>query len=570
MYRAPEASSPARAVRAAIYTRVSTDESLGMEFNSLDAQREACEAYIISQRHEGWAQVATRYDDGGYSGGSMKRPALERLLADVREGQVDTIVVYKIDRLTRSLADFSRIVDVLDAHSASFISITQAFSTTTSMGRLTLNVLLSFAQFEREVGAERVRDKIASSKKKGMWMGGVVPLGYDARDRKLIANGKEAATVRHIFERYIELRSAMVLEQELRTSGVVSKRRVAKSGKVTGGSPFTRGALYNLLQNVTYIGKVAHKDQVYPGQHEAILDHNLFQQAQTILAVNRAKRRHGNTAHRPSILAGLLFDERGGRLSPSHATKGSKRFRYYVARNLGDNDTRRYRVPAGSLERLVVGEVRDWLSDGHRVESTGAGTATDAVAVEALLFAASRAAAEFGSASPSRSRELLLALVDRIIVSEGEVHIKIRPEELHAFAGLPSPESRLQTVTLQVSCTLVRRSREVRLAVVPKDSSDARVDPSLVKLIVKAHAARTALFAGLGASLAQVAAQQGHEPHYFSVLVKLSYLAPDLTEAILEGRQPLRLDRQALARIRKLPMCWNGQRQLFESYRPGS
>jgi hypothetical protein len=219
------------------------------------------------------------------------------------------------------------------------------------------------------------------------------------------------------------------------------------------------------------------------------------------------------------------------------------------------------------MERLVITEVADWLNDGHRVEASIAGTGCDAVALEALLFAASRAAAELGSASPSRARELLLALIDRIVVGEAEVHISIMPEALHTFAGLPLPACRLQSVTLQVSCKLVRRSREVRLALVPKGSSDARVDPSLVKLIVKAHAARAALFAGEGASLPEVAAQHGHEPHYFSVLVKLSYLAPDLTEAILEGRQPLRLDRQALARVRKLPVCWDDQRQLFDSYR---
>jgi hypothetical protein len=367
-------------------------------------------------------------------------------------------------------------------------------------------VLLSFAQFEREVGAERVRDKIASSKKKGMWMGGVVPLGYDVRNRKLVANKKEAATVRHIFERYLELRSAVVLEHELRESGVVSKRHVGKSGKVMGGTAFTRGALYNLLQNVTYLGKVQHKAQVYPGQHDAILDEDLWDQAQAILAENRAIKRHGKSAHQPSILAGLLFDERGARLSPSHATKGAKRFRYYFARELGDDDTRRFRVPAREMERLVIREVADWLNDGHRVEASIAGTGCDAVALEALLFAASRAAAELGSASPSRARELLLALIDRIVVGEAEVHISIMPEALHTFAGLPLPACRLQSVTLQDSCKLVRRSREVRLAVVPKDSADARVDPSLVKLLVKAHAARAALFAGEGASPARARA----------------------------------------------------------------
>ena len=566
MYRSDETEPSVRTMRAAIYTRVSTDESLGMEFNSLDAQREACAAYIVSQRHEGWQQVAGQYDDGGWSGGSMKRPALERLLADVRAGRIDVIVVYKIDRLTRSLADFSRIVDVLDAHGASFISITQAFSTTTSMGRLTLNVLLSFAQFEREVGAERVRDKIASSKKKGMWMGGNVPLGYAVKDRKLVIVDSDADTVRTIFARYIALRSVVLLHGELASRGIVSPRRVSNSGRTSGGTPFGRGALYNLLRNVVYIGKVRHKDESYPGQHHAIIDSDVFDQAQAILAANRADRLHGTNARDPSLLTGILFDEQGERLSPSHTTKGAKRFRYYVGRNPGADNSRRFRIPARELERLLIGEVSSWLCDAHRIEGCVAGAEPDAVALEAVLLSAGQSADELGRAPPARVRELLLAIVRRISISETQLAIDIDPAALCDLAGLPAPEDGILSARIELPCRLVRRSYEVKLAVTPAGSPGTHVDPSLVKLLVKAHIARAALLEGGGASLADIARDQGHEPHYFTVLVKLSYLAPDITQSIIEGRQPLRLNRQQLARIRKLPIDWQAQRRLIGEY----
>jgi site-specific DNA recombinase len=264
-------------INCAIYTRKSSDEGLEKEFNSLDAQREACEAYVKSQKHAGWLALADLYDDGGLSGGTLERPALQRLLADIKSGKVQIVVVYKVDRLTRSLADFAKIVDVLDAHDASFVSVTQSFNTTTSMGRLTLNMLLSFAQFEREIAGERIRDKIAASKAKGMWMGGNVPLGYDVMDRKLIVNETEAGTVRTIFRRYAELGSVRLLRDDLARQGIVSKRRAHASAALAGGNHFSRGALYTLLQNRIYRGEISHQGHVYPGQHEAIIDVDLWQ-----------------------------------------------------------------------------------------------------------------------------------------------------------------------------------------------------------------------------------------------------------------------------------------------------
>src|SRR6202041_3057850 len=291
MVDARQSGSPSPAkLRCAVYTRKSSEEGLEQEFNSLDAQREACEAYIVSQRHEGWITLAAGYDDGAYSGGTMERPALQRLLEDIRARKIEIVVVYKVDRLTRSLADFAKIVEILDAQGVSFVSVTQAFNTTSSMGRLTLNILLSFAQFEREVTGERIRDKIAASKKKGMWMGGLPSLGYDVKDRKLIVNETEAATVRHIFRRYVELKSVRELKEDLDCAGIVSKIRTASDGSPYGGQSLARGALYLMLQNRIYRGEIVHKGKSYPGDHEAIIDETLWGDVQTILSGNRVPR----------------------------------------------------------------------------------------------------------------------------------------------------------------------------------------------------------------------------------------------------------------------------------------
>ncbi len=312
---------PAKLRRCAIYTRKSSEEGLEQDFNSLDAQREACEAFIASQKREGWSPVGEMYDDGGFSGATIERPAFQRLLKDVGAGRIDVVVVYKVDRLTRSLSDFAKIVDIFDQHAVSFVSVTQQFNTTSSMGRLTLNILLSFAQFEREVTGERIRDKIAASKKKGMWMGGLPSLGYDVKDRKLIVNETEAETVRHIFRRYVELKSVRELKQDLDSAGVVSKVRTASDGSPYGGQPLARGALYLMLQNRIYCGEVVHKGKSYPGEHEPIINEAHWNDVQAILSKNRVDRANGKSGNGPSLLTGILFDAQGGRMSPTHATK---------------------------------------------------------------------------------------------------------------------------------------------------------------------------------------------------------------------------------------------------------
>ena len=313
-------------VRCAVYTRKSSDEGLEQAFNSLDAQREACMAYIASQKPEGWIALPTAYDDGGVSGATLARPALQRLLADIEVGRVDVLVVYKVDRLTRALSNFARLVEIFE-HAVSFVSVTQQFNTTTSMGRLTLHVLLSFAQFEREVTGERIRDKIAASKQQGLWRGGSPPLGYDVQDRQLVVNPVEAETVRAIFRRYREVRSVRALRHRLQAAGVTSKRRVLRDGRVTGGHPLHRGALYYLLRNRLYRGAIVHKGTAYPGAHAAIVDQGLWDEVQAILAANtHGTRREG--PREPSLLTGLVVDDQGKGLTPSHAVKHGRRYRY--------------------------------------------------------------------------------------------------------------------------------------------------------------------------------------------------------------------------------------------------
>ena len=356
----------AKKTRCAIYTRKSSDEGLDQAFNSLDAQREACAAFIQSQKHEGWTVLPTLYDDGGFSGGTLERPALKRLLADIEAGQIDVIVVYKVDRLTRALSDFAKLVEVFDRRAVSFVSITQHFNTTTSMGRLTLNVLLSFAQFERGVIGERVRDKIAASKKKGMWMGGMPPLGYNIKDRKLVVDDDEARTVVRIYRRYLALKSVHALKDELGKAGIRSKRRARPDGTEYGGQKLSRGALYLMLQNRIYRGEISHRGHSFPGEHSAIIEQPLWDEVQAVLAKNRVERATGVRAKHPSLLAGLVFDETGARLTPTYAVKKGTRCRYYVSTALltgVENRSSGKRIPAGNLEGLVINRLRAFLAD---------------------------------------------------------------------------------------------------------------------------------------------------------------------------------------------------------------
>lgn len=343
-----------KALRCAVYTRVSTDAGLEQDFNSLDAQREACEAYIKSQTHEGWRLIKTQFDDGGFSGGNMDRPALQSLLSKIRERQLDVIVVYKVDRLTRSLADFAKLVELFDANGVSFVSVTQSFNTTSSMGRLTLNVLLSFAQFEREVTGERIRDKIAASKKKGMWMGGVVPLGYKVVDRRLFVVHEEAETVRLVFQRYCELRSLPALQRDLRAQGIITRQRTLATGRTIGGIPFMVGALVSLLRNRTYRGEINHRGKSYPGEHDAIVEGDVFDEVQAILDANRRGQRD-YWRNSDALLIGKIFDDRDNRMTPSYAIKKGVRYRYYVSAAVVQGN----KEGAGSVTRVAAQDIED-------------------------------------------------------------------------------------------------------------------------------------------------------------------------------------------------------------------
>jgi hypothetical protein len=479
---------------------------------------------------------------------------------------VDVIVVYKIDRLTRSLTDFSRIVDVLDEANASFVSVTQAFNTTTSMGRLTLNVLLSFAQFEREVTGERIRDKIAASKAKGMWMGGVVPLGYRVQDRKLLLEPAEAEQVRHIFARYLQLGSVVALHGELEAGGMFGRARTIR-GTTTAPKPMSRGALYLLLSNRIYLGEICHKGSSYPGEHEQLVDTALFEETQRLLENKRNNQNAAAGADQPSLLAGILWDAHGRRMSPSHAVKQRvKRYRYYVSRREGDaRDQPVWRVPAGDLESLVVSRMRSLLgNEGELLDASG-GAQLDAVALNSMLFEARSLAEQMDRASAAQLRALVFPLVSRVEVHDERVSIFVPMASVYQLSGASPDVSEVRpNLELRIAARLARVGREVRLVVAPASGSiTCRRDPGLIKLVVKAAAARAAVEATGAGTIEEVAAAQGHGRDYFATLLRLSYLAPDLVAAILEGRQPSDLTRQKLARVSALPLCWKAQCELL-------
>lgn len=541
-------------MRCAIYTRKSTEEGLEQDFNSLDAQQEACSAYILSQRHEGWTEVPTIYADGGYSGGNMDRPGLKALLAQIQAGKVDVIVVYKVDRLTRSLADSARIVEVLDAAGASFVSVTQAFNTTTSMGRLTLNVLLSFAQFEREVTSERIRDKIAASKQKGMWMGGPPPLGYDVADRKLVINEAEADTVRFLFNRYVELGSVPALAEELRDRGIHSKRRISRAGRATGGQPFTRGALYTILRNRLYVGEVTHRGQVFPGQHQAILSRELFERLATLLNAASTSRRTGGVAPDPSLLAGLLWDGHGRRMTPAHTRKGSLRYRYYVSRTETlDKPQPLWRVTAAEIEERVVAALAESI-DSAEAAAVDASCLAPAE-IESLRSITATAIAAIRNGAPRERRSTLLGLVKRTDLTTEAVTVTLKLTGLHPALGE-------EPIVRSSPLAAVRERRQMRLVLPPDvEASESKRSPSLIKLVAQAAHARRILESSDYHEIDSLAAAASYGREHFTDLLRIAWLAPDITAAILQGRQPQDLNRTKLIRWSGLPLDGYGQRE---------
>jgi site-specific DNA recombinase len=500
-------------LRCAIYTRKSTEHGLEQEFNSLHAQREACEAYIKSQASQGWKCLSQHYDDPAYSGGNLDRPALKKLLADIEAGRIDVVVVYKIDRLTRSLADFAKLVDAFDARSISFVAVTQQFNTTTSMGRLTLNVLLSFAQFERELSSERVRDKIAASRRKGKWTGGTVPLGYEARDKKLVINKDEAETVRTIFRRYLELKSFSKLVADLDRRGIVTKRRNTKVAKYNGGIPFTYGPLAYFLKNRIYIGEMHHRGKWFKGEHEAILDRRTFDRVQELLKSN-ASGRNIKRSESGALLAGKLYDDKGNRMSPSFSAKNGVRYRFYVSSAL----LRGRKDAAGSVSRIAAQEI------------------------EGIVEASTRERINDGD--ESLSTESIFERIDRVILKTKVIAITARLSGEDDNPGMKAFE-------------LPRVAKDTTAAVQIEPNETGRLDQKLLQSMVRAHAWVIGLADGTHASIEDLATTVGLHPKVVRQALRLAFLAPDLTGSILQGCQPPTL---SLATIPfALPLRWTDQ-----------
>ncbi|MEP4034066.1 recombinase family protein, partial [Roseibium polysiphoniae] len=552
-------------IRCAVYTRKSSEEGLNQDFNSLDAQREACAAYIASQKHEGWVLLPNPYDDGGLSGGTMNRPALQRLLQDVDEGQVDQIVVYKIDRLTRSLTDFARLVDRLDQRKASFVSVTQSFNTATSMGRLTLNVLLSFAQFEREVTAERIRDKIAASKKKGMWMGGLVPLGYRANGRTLEIEQEEAKTIRTLYELYLELGTVVAVKDRADQLGLMTRKRTTKTGKAFGGKPFDISHLHAILTNPIYCGKIRHKKQVHDGLHPAIVDLATWKEVQQHLAGNAAyERSKGTRATAPSPLRGKLFDDTGNRLVPSHAKKRGKRYRYYVSAKLikptpkdQDNGVGTpiradgWRLPAAAMEAELSAAISHYLTNAGVVGLLGK--------VDADIATIDRIDRRL-TQMPAPSCANTLALLQRCRALPGEISIELDDEALSDHFEIL--KAQINPDILQTTMPFTRRKRGVEAKLIvgrhrdgsptySKTSSQASSNtPSkdlvLIKNLRSAH--RWYKLVKKGESFSEIAKRENQSVNTVQRVISLAFLAPDIVRDILRGQQPVSLTSDWLLR----------------------
>jgi site-specific DNA recombinase len=538
----------------AIYTRKSSEEGLEQGFNSLDAQREACEAFIQSQKALGWKPAAC-FDDGGFSGGNTDRPGLQKLLAEVAAKRIRIIVVYKVDRLTRSLADFAKLVELFDANDVSFVSVTQSFNTTSSMGRLTLNVLLSFAQFEREVTGERIRDKIAASKRKGMWMGGNAPIGYLPKDRTLVIDESQAQRVREIYRLYLEMGNVRLLMLEVTRRGWLTPERQTRRQGASGNRPFSRGHLYRILSNPIYVGRVPHKDTTYEGNHPAIVDIATWEAVQSQLADNVQGRRTARAAQ-PSMLNGRLWDEQGHRLTSSHAAKGTRRYRYYV-RPGSDPSQQPLRVPAQELEDLVVKAIVAFLRDPQRLMQLIGHL--DASKAKSGMADAAELADQLESLPQAGLGERLSALIDRVTIRQQNIEVTV-----HTAAIWPNQDklSDLPGATLiEVPVQLKRCGMAGRLIVPGADAPVTRkADPKMVALLVKAQAWFAHLRSGRCRTVQEVAEVESVTGSHATRVMYLALLAPDIVQAIARGEQPSGLDSTRLMKSVPLPIDWQDQR----------
>ena len=523
-------------VRCAIYTRVSTDHGLDQEFNSLDAQYDAASAYIKSQAHAGWALIRSRYDDGGYSGGSTDRPDLQRLLDDIRARKIDVIVVYKVDRLTRSLADFAKLVELFDAQGVSFVSVTQQFNTTTSMGRLTLNVLLSFAQFEREVTSERIRDKIAASKRKGLWVGGPLPLGYAMKDDKIAAVEDEAERVRLIYRRYLELSGVNALVRDLRDKDIRTKARRRTTGAIRGGIPFGRGSLFYLLRNRFYIGEVKYKGEILPGEQPAIMERELFDAVQQKLTDQWSHRNHAKTKS-DHLLTGLLYDDAGHRMIPTHATKAGIRYRYYVSlpHLKGESKT----VSVGSVSRIPATDIEDII-----VKS-----------VKEHLVAQNDQPSSSGAQADDR-RVMIAEQVVRVDVQKDRLIVRFKSAGTEE--GSHSTDGQLLSVPWQKPPSRKSRQILIPLGVPRNEVRPTRIErrARLVNAIARGRRWLDEIVSGSAANVGQIATRQKCSVRQVNMTISLAFLAPDLVKAAVEGRLPRGI---GVERLRDAPAEWSRQ-----------
>ena len=552
-------------LRCAVYTRKSTEDGLEQEFNSLDAQYEACAAYAVSQRHEGWVLNPERYDDGGFSGGNMQRPGLRRLMDDVAAGKVDIILLYKIDRLTRSLADFAKIVEVLDKAGASFVSITQSFNTTTSMGRLTLNMLLSFAQFEREVTGERIRDKIAASKRRGIWMGGSVPVGYRVHNRKLLVNEPQAKVVRYIMQQYLAVGSVVELVDVLQREGYRTEIKTSAVGNTSGGVLYSRGMLFRLLTNPVYRGMSVHKDKVYPGEHEAIVSQELWDQVQSTMVGRTQGHSRRLRAKNPSLLIGLVTDGEGRAMAPSHTLKNKVRYRYYSTRADLIDGGPAWRVSAHDLETLVCERLarlfEDQLELGKHIDSH----AFSARETSVVMLASTRIASVLRSGYPSSRIPMLVKLIEGVDLRSNCIAINTSASRLLAALEFDeSPEMESEQIVLTCAATKVWHGRQLRL-VIPGPIADTGFrhrDPNLVRLMAEVHEARQLVLANTDKTISAIARDARRDRVRLNRVLALACLAPHIVTAILEGRQPIGLSSTVLLRT-DLPLDWAQQRALL-------
>ena len=545
-------------LRCAIYTRKSSEEGLEQGFNSLDAQREACEAFVLSQQHEGWKLEPTLYDDGGYSGGNIERPALKQLLNDIERKKIQIVVVYKVDRLTRSLADFAKIVEQFDAKGISFVSVTQQFNTTSSMGRLTLNVLLSFAQFEREVTGERIRDKIAASKQKGMWMGGNAPIGYVGHERSLLIHEPHATIVRHIYQRYLQLNSIRALKFDLDSAAIHTPQRTHSGGREYGGAPFSRGNLQRILSNPVYLGKITHFDKVYDGQHAPIIKNSLWEEVQHRLLNNKQSYKTRSITPSDSLLTGILYDSQGQRLSPSHSQKQSRRYRYYLSHKLVNENkasaSNGIRIPAAELEKAVMNQVCSWLTDSDAIINA---LNPQPHQLQNLMIDTQRIATDLQQHKTGQY-DLLRKVINHIVISHDHLSIWIKASALRR-----ETDSVDQLIEIKSNVQLKRCGYAMRLILINNDQQQIYKDKNLINYISQAYQWLNLITIGKVQSIKEIAIAENLDQSHVTRMINKAFLAPDIIRAIMNGTQPANLTLKHLKQFRTLPNDWSAQRSLL-------